>query len=385
MLVSGGLLAGLALAEGALRIAGLQFTNSVFYQFDPERGWALRPGAEGWQSQEGEVYIRINSRGLRDREHTLDKPPGVFRIAVLGDSFAEALQVPVEKTFWSVLERELASSCPLPGIRSFEVVNFGTAGYGTAQQLLTLRSRAWAYQPDLVLLAFLTGNDIYNNHRALNPSNPDLCPYFVYRGGKLALDESFRGANLAWRHFWAGAKNHSRLAQLIDRTIVSPISRRRAERHRAPVLAEFGKDYLDRLIYSPPAHPAMREAWRVTEGLLLAVRDEVQARPARFFLAILSNPIQVHPDKEARAAFLRKADAESLFYPDRRVEEFARNNGIPVLALAPPLLEQAEQRQVLLHGFRNSTPGYGHYNEQGHEAAGRLLAAAVCASLGGAR
>ena len=52
-----------------------------------------------------------------------------------GDSFAEALQVPMEDTFWAILEREIKECTAVAG-REPEV-NFGVSGYGTAQELIT--------------------------------------------------------------------------------------------------------------------------------------------------------------------------------------------------------------------------------------------------------
>ena len=126
---------------------------------------------------------------MRDREHDIAKPPGVLRVAVLGDSYAEAMQLPMAQAFWAVLERELAGCGALDG-RPVEVINFGVSGYGTAQELLTLRHDAWRYDPDLVVLAFLTGNDVRNNSRGLD-GDPDR-PYFVERDGRLVPDEGFR-------------------------------------------------------------------------------------------------------------------------------------------------------------------------------------------------
>src|SRR3954463_7401785 len=72
----------LALAEAALRVAGFSYPN--FWQPDPLTGSALRPGMEGWQRDEGRAYVKINSQGLRDREHPVAKPAGTYRIAILG-------------------------------------------------------------------------------------------------------------------------------------------------------------------------------------------------------------------------------------------------------------------------------------------------------------
>src|SRR4028119_470846 len=71
------LVTGLLIAEIALRVIG--YTYPVFYTTDTVRGYALKPGTSGWYRKEGEAYIRINSEGLRDREHAKPKPPGTVR------------------------------------------------------------------------------------------------------------------------------------------------------------------------------------------------------------------------------------------------------------------------------------------------------------------
>ncbi|MGH9361926.1 MAG: SGNH/GDSL hydrolase family protein, partial [Thermoanaerobaculia bacterium] len=87
----------LAALELALRLAGYSHPN--FYRPEPVRGWGLRPGAAGRWRQEGDAPVRINRDGLRDEEHPVAKPPGELRIALLGDSMVEALQVPRDRTF----------------------------------------------------------------------------------------------------------------------------------------------------------------------------------------------------------------------------------------------------------------------------------------------
>jgi hypothetical protein len=216
LLIAGGLLVGLLLTEAGLRLAGYSYPN--FYMTDASRGVALRAGAEGWWRREGEAYIRINSDGLRDREHERQKPPNTVRIAVLGDSYAEALQVPVEKTFWAVMERELQQCASFKG-QKVEVINFGVSGYGTALELITLREKVWAYAPDIVLLAVTTGNDIGDNSRALK-GGEDI-PYFVHRDGRLVLDDSylqsqtFRLRQSILNRMFRWARNYSRTAQAL--------------------------------------------------------------------------------------------------------------------------------------------------------------------------
>ena len=133
LLISTSILLGLMICEIGLRAADISYP--IFSRIDGDLGAALRPQAEGWFKKEGEVFVRINSAGLRDREHAIPKPDNILRIAVLGDSFAEALQVPMEDTFWAILEREIKECTAVAG-REPEV-NFEVSGYGTAQELIT--------------------------------------------------------------------------------------------------------------------------------------------------------------------------------------------------------------------------------------------------------
>ncbi len=59
---------------------------------------------------------------------------------MLGDSFTSAVQVPDQETFIAVMEKELGKCAALKN-KKVEGVNFGVDGYGTAQQLLTLREK----------------------------------------------------------------------------------------------------------------------------------------------------------------------------------------------------------------------------------------------------
>ncbi len=125
LLVAAGLMIALGLCEAGLRLAGIEYPH--FYRFEPYVGTGLRPGIKGYWLQEGRGYVSINSDGLRDREHVVTKPPNTLRIAVLGDSFTEAMQVNRQEAFWAILEKKL-QNCPNLKGRQVEVINFGVAG-----------------------------------------------------------------------------------------------------------------------------------------------------------------------------------------------------------------------------------------------------------------
>jgi hypothetical protein len=48
--------------------------------------------------------VTTNAFGIRDRERTLEKPKGMIRVSVLGDSYPAALQVAEGKYFTAVAE-----------------------------------------------------------------------------------------------------------------------------------------------------------------------------------------------------------------------------------------------------------------------------------------
>jgi hypothetical protein len=376
--VLGALAVGLLLAEVGLRVIGFRYLN--LYREDRDVGYSLRPGAEGWWREEGEAYIRVNSDGLRDREHTKEKPPGTLRVAVIGDSYAEALQVPSESAFWSVAERRLQDCGALAG-RKVEFINFGVSGFSTARELLLLRTRVWQYSPDVVVLLFTTGNDVRDNSKLLARKYAGLpLPYFVYRNGALVPDDSLvreRNETLGFRvresfvgRVLDGLRNHLRVVGLFDKA-------RTAFQSDAPKRKEVSAGFepgLDEQIYMEPEDPAWAEAWRVTEGLLTFVRDEVRSHGARLLVVTGSNGIQVNPDASVRERFTRELKVEDLLYPERRIRALGEREGIEVLNLAPPLLDYAEREHAFLHG----TDGHGHWNALGHKLVGDLLAQRLC-------
>ncbi|HEY6187367.1 MAG TPA: hypothetical protein VIW80_06805 [Pyrinomonadaceae bacterium] len=372
--VLGVIFAGLLIAELGLRIVG--YSVPSLYATDSERGLSLRPGAEGWWRKEGEAYIKINSDGLRDYEHEKQKPPGTLRIAVLGDSWAEAFQVPIEKTFWAVMQRKLAECACLNG-RKVEVINFGVSGFGTAQELMTLRRHVWEYSPDIVLLAF-NANDVVDNSRALRKD--DGVPYYVYRDGQLVLDSSFlhtrnyQMRNSAFNIQLKRVRDYSRVLQFIY-DLPNVIEANRAARQTANVpAAEPG---INPTFYREPTDPDWKDAWALTETLLTIMNDEVSKGGARFLVVTLDTAIEVHPDARRREEFMKRLGISDLSYPNQRIRALGERAGFEVFNLSPALQAYVDQRKVYLHGF-GRTLGGGHWNEVGHEVAGGLMAQKLC-------
>lgn len=378
-LAGGAAVLALLLVEVALRVVGFSYPN--FYRPDPRLGWALRPGESAWWTREGHAFVAVNAAGQRDRERARDKPAGTWRLALLGDSVVEAVQVPLEETFGQLLERRLAA-CPALAGRRVEVLNFGVAGYGTGQEYLAFTERALAYAPDAALLTFFAGNDVADNLRALD-GNPRR-PYFeLAADGRLVYDDAFRRGRAFRTRERAGALyavgNRLRLLQLGKAALAARRVQQQAGDGATPGIAAEGG--VDELVMRPPADATWEEAWRVTEALVAATHRAASAEGVAFGVATATIPLQAHPDPAARRAVAERLGVADLDYPDRRVAALGERAGFPVLPLAPALRERAERTGEPLHGFANTPPATGHWNAAGHAAAAEALAPWVCREL----
>ncbi len=366
----------LILGEVGLRLIGLSFP--VFDTYDEVRGVKLVPGKRGWYRKEGAAYLEINSLGYRDREHDLAKPPGTFRIAVLGDSFTEARQMPVEDTYWHHLGEALAT-CPALAGQKVEVLNFGIGGYGTAQELLTYDLDARRFEPDLVLLGFFAGNDVRENSKALSERTTNWLtarPFFRLTDDGLELSPP--EPLPAWKRWIYDGVQHSRLLELVNeaRRQWSVRTKRRDQERRLQQI-EMG---ISAEVYQPADDPDLAEAWTLTERILAKLAGRVQADGARFMVVTIPSSVQTHPDVAYRDALTVKLGVDDLLLPERRLTAFGHEDGYPVFPLVAAMQAAAGDRHF--HGFANTGYGQGHMNAAGHEAMAKLLAPKICSELG---
>jgi hypothetical protein len=234
-----------------------------------------------------------------------------------------------------------------------------------------------------VLLAFFPGNDVRNNSKALEGEKGRA--YFSLKDGKLFLDTAFReDAQFKENERIAvnrAALQNLRLYQLLRRVKAGNIAQ---HFHNAPVAAALASGVkltepgLDEQVFHEPADAKWREAWEITDRLVVAADEETRRHGARFVLAVLSTPGSVYPDPQLRARYAQSLGVKSLFYPEERLARLGREHGFDVIALAPPMQRRADAAHVFLHGFPNTHPGFGHWNEAGHALAAELIAAELC-------
>ena len=362
------LLGLLVLIELALRVAGVRYP--AFYRPDPVRGYTLRPTASGLWTREGKGKVTINRDGLRDVDHNRQPAAGVLRVAVLGDSFSEALQVNLEATWWKQLEG-LLNATPDCAFRKgypggVEMVNFGVGGYGTGLELLTWRQQAQAYAPRKVLLAMFLGNDIQDN---TPQPRPDLPVFQFGPAGTLVIDNGFRSSPGSRFRFSALGRF---LDAVVDRSALLQLANEAKNRwasRRGPAPKPLAS--------TPLPDQDDPKGWAMTGALLRTLREEVKAGGGELIVTSLSTPEQTWPDRAARQAAFERAGLRP-FAREERLSGVLAPLGVPYLPLATELQQRADRDGITLHGFSGQQPGYGHWNQAGHRLAAEALARQLC-------
>jgi len=380
LLVVLGLVLGLGVAE---LMARALVPPARHYVHDPELGHRLAPDQRSHRTGprgEFDIWMSTNAHGDPDAERTVDKPPGTYRIAVIGDSIVEASQVMSDLRFTVLLERAWKAVPPAagPGIDRVEVLNFGVAGYGTAQEWLRYRSHVRRFRPDAVVLAFFPTNDIRNNSyelEVLDARSRSARPFFALDGGRLVrLDPAQhtaapQGAGRSLRGGVRWVLGRLRIAQVLfgavreirARVIPDPDGARRQLR-------------VDLALYDPVAQrqPRWQEAWDISAGLLTGFAADVERDCARFVVALVPGPRETN---EASRTVLLAAvgssevtkDRYDWTLPHRLAVQMVGSLGLDSVDLYPSM------SAAVASGRQTHFTFDGHLTPIGHEVAAEFL------------
>lgn len=360
-------LLAVGLLEAMVRIIS---PSDVPWQRHPVLGHSHVPNKKGIYSNKGySAPFRFNSEGWRDREHSIEKPDGAFRVLVLGDSFTEGLQLPVEETYCELLETRLNQDRSRP----FEVLNTGVGAFSTDQEYLALKHYWGAYHPDLIVLAFCVENDTYGN--LLELRGDPYKPYFsLDDGGRLVLEEFTLPRDEGVRTF---LRNHLRLYMFAKKRL-SSMTGITSLLMKLGILRDSNftqKDelgiYVDYRTHQAHYSPAFEKAWEITKELLLAIRGEAASLNAGFLVVLINYDVLVHDDlwREALETYPHMADVDwDLGKPNRLLAQFCGNNGIELLDLLPAFRKEAVASNERLH-----LPVDGHWNRKGNALAADLI------------
>ncbi len=296
-------------------------------------------------------YVNLfhwNAAGYYDHDYQPEKSDGVFRIAVIGDSYVEAVQVPLSRSFHKLIEASLNQDLRAVHAERFQVLALGNSGTGQVSHHRVLREQAMEYRPNLVVLA-LSSNDFCDD-------DPELKRELILSSG--AITPLIRA--LACHKYFAMAFAVRRLQDLKRNRIAI-----------SPELLQWSKQDL----------PRIENAWERTLEHVKLSWDFCRSRGIGFLLFYVGCDLEVKylmdPDGtifQLKAMGLPHRKIQwDMERSARRVEEFCTIHGIPFVSLLDSLA--AAQRQTGHQVFGD------HYTIFGHQVAAQVLTCAVTSTL----
>lgn len=342
LFAQGALILGLSalLIVATLEIWARVQPRRYFVEFDPVLGFRNEPGASGvyrgrWflaTNPEIDAPVAINRLGLRAPERTPEKPDGIRRLMILGDSFVQAFEVPWSATLHARLEERARST---DDASALEVFPMGVNGYGQAQQLLWLRKEGIAWDPDFVLLILFLGNDLSDNSREIGAGASR--PYFELVDGRLV--QVAEPSDAARAKYWIA--DHLR-SYLLFRELAVRFDGLRSIADRLGWVNTSSRGAR----HGEEANRRVRRAWALTLALVEEIAAESRAHGAGFALAFHGH----------HATGSEETDRE-------RLARFCAGAGMSCLDLSAQLDGAPE----------NFIPDDDHWTARGHQRVADLL------------
>ncbi len=267
------------------------------------------PGIEYWM---GPYLVRINSKGWRDVEHTLDKPSNVVRLGVIGDSVTFGTGAAIDSVFFRVLEDLLKDS----GYANIEILGFAGGAANAYFARMLAEDLIDAYDLDAIILGF---------------NQNDVLPSATVAAGKAKAAKP--------RQLIA-----STMAGMADRLL-------RADSHLFHLFRERSKAVLRRVGIVDPglrlqAFLRMEDeravqAWNDTRLILSEMHSDLAARNIPFIILVLPIDIQTGPTiadmyRSDGFAFSRTVEEGLL---QRKMRSFATEQGIILVDPLPSFQE----------------------------------------------
>lgn len=293
------------------------------------------PRAAVVRSQEGWIRDHLDARGLPDVP-----PPGPVtqRAMVIGDSFTEAFQLPLDENYCSVVERQLSG---------WEVINAGGSGRSPAYTAAVLDTYA---PPDLDLVVIQVSEadawQLFEKHRVhLEPDGEG--------GFREVVPAGFSHYSTAGRaRMWLASNS------AVAFTLMSRLEKLQAQERRR-LAGRFDGDPAS--IASEPRDPDAPDG--DPAAAMDAIVADVRARGLDVVLLFLAELDYSHPDLPMRR-------------PGHRAywREYATERGIGFADPIDAFRSEFRRTRTPSHGFHNSRRGTGHLNATGHRLTAEALA-----------
>jgi len=365
------LIGSLAVAVGASEIVARRLGpgqmpggfGPALYRYDALLGWEKRPHAEvSRQTSEWDVTIATNALGMRGPEVRPERRPGVTRVLLLGDSFVEAYTVSQPETVSAQLENVLSESS---GIAA-EVLNGGTAGYSTDQELLFFKEHGAGWEPDVTVLFFYVNDLGYNGQQT------------YWRGAKPYYALTDEGLDLRGVPVPRGQWNSRELSDWLRRSsalyrlVRAAIARPRPSSDEPDQAASRSVPH-EFLGWRRPGSRVADEAWTLTEALLMELRREAEEVGSTFVIFYVPSRAAIYDVvwTDTRALY---GMSELEWSPTADADRLRDFCGRASLACLFPVERFRQRESSVDHPPALYFPLDGHWTADGHALAAQIIA-----------
>jgi hypothetical protein len=345
-------LAAFAFALLAMEIA-FRMLSPVTLGYRYDDGVFTRP-------HEFELHAQLNRFGSHDVAYG-PKTRGVRRVLLLGDSFVQGLSVPIPETLARRLAHHLNERSP----GTYDVVVLAGAGFGPREELGLLARHGRELEPDLVVSLFLPDNDVIVGSPTLVDERREQLRALSREPGptmfRIEADDA--------RFFFVRCSE-------LNRWISHRLTLVSMRRTREEIPTDYG-------VWAREPRAAWEEAWRTIESYYARTRAAAAELGAAYALVSATSPWSVRGAEgleQLMSVYPAMRDREwDLEEPERRMARFCAEQGIPFLALLPTFRRETVERGRQLHWRYD-----GHWNAEGNDLAGQLIAEFIEAMDGSA-
>ncbi len=298
--------------------------------------------------------------------------PESYRIAVLGDSFVEGLQVQKDQNFGALIEEQLATDDPEGSVR--EVLSLGYPDQGPGMYLSNwmLAAMIRELDPDEAIVFFDLGSDFQTVESAGTGY-----PYFVYEGqGTAQIDTSSFWIDLhrAEHYVHRGyegfqpvlvLKSNYLTPRLLGEYVRSFVEGSDAAASEIPASRNYEIDLPNGFVFNERTN---EDAIRIASAQINMAREQLDR--ADVDIKLITNPAFTEAFYEQETWNTVFGDSD-LLLPEQQLREAAGHYGIPFLGLGTYMaasgMTPAEVQELY---FDN---GRGRFTPAGHEFAAEAV------------
>lgn len=291
----------------------------------------------------------LNSNGFRTHEYNKEADEGVYRILVLGDSFAfSSGEIPFENVWHEQVKTYLESATEKP----IEMINLGVPATGPRFYKRMFELEGTALSPDLTVVSVFIGNDFIDDYGTLLSPYIDINPWL-----RRSYTWNFlKNMILAGKDLpWILQKAHANEIGTFPKEMFLRIEEKRSR------------------IFQNTFRHQMQNRMKHTIRTFEEIRHLADTHGTELLFILIPDEVQVEQQLQSEVAdYARKTTDDYDFdWPSTTLETELNDMNIPVINLLPTMKNHSET----LYAKQDT-----HWNDMGNTVAAKHIAEYILSS-----